>query len=527
MSVAELKQPFEIVTAGPTAIESTDWKPKITVMGLGGAGGNAVNNMIRSQLQGVQFIVCNTDAQALTQSLADRRIQLGGTVTQGLGAGSRAEVGRDAAEESLSEIMGEISNCNMIFITAGMGGGTGTGAAPVVAKAARERGILTVAVVTKPFKFEGNNRMKNADKGIEELSKFVDTLIIIPNQNLFRVANEKTTFANAFEMVDDVLHSGVRGITDLIMAPGLINLDFADIRSVMSEMGKAMMGTGEASGENRAIIAAEAAIANPLLDDVSMKGAQGVLINITGGLDMTLYEVDEAANRIREEVDPDANIIIGSTFDKEMNGLIRVSVVATGIESDLSKLRVYKSEDFAQKIQADNDSFENSSNIDYELDKSAFTPAEHFESEIIQAATVVQIQTPPSAVNNQNATHFDHSALHKNDASNNLSNAPSNPNTNDMYFQQQRYAAADVHAAATPRKKGLLSRFADSMWGNTNRDEQTLTQAPYVNSQLETNLSHDERSRYFMEVTENPKPVEKNNQDIPAYLRRNQKHDVR
>ncbi len=308
-------------------------KPRITVVGVGGAGGNAVNNMIRSNLEGVEFIVTNTDSQALAQSLCERRLQLGNTITQGLGAGSRPDVGRAAAEESLETVIENLSGSNMIFITAGMGGGTGTGAAPVIARAAREHGILTVGVVTKPFHFEGMHRMKIADSGIEELQQYVDTLIIIPNQNLFRIANEKTTFADAFAMADQVLYSGVRGVTDLMVMPGLINLDFADIRAVMTEMGKAMMGTGEADGDNRAIAAAEAAISNPLLDDVSMKGARGVLINITGGPDLTLFEVDAAATRIREEVDPEANIIFGSTFDQELDGKVRISVVATGIES--------------------------------------------------------------------------------------------------------------------------------------------------------------------------------------------------
>ncbi|MBV8652321.1 MAG: cell division protein FtsZ [Alphaproteobacteria bacterium] len=307
-------------------------KPRISVVGVGGAGGNAVNNMIRSNLVGCEFLICNTDAQAMAQSLAERRIQLGIGTTRGLGAGSRPDVGRAAAEEALEEIMQALHGSNMVFITAGMGGGTGTGAAPVIARAAREAGILTVGVVTKPFHFEGSHRMRLAEAGMAELQKFVDTLIIIPNQNLFRVANERTTFADAFKMADDVLHSGVRGVTDLMIMPGLINLDFADIRAVMGEMGKAMMGTGEAEGDRRAIDAAEAAISNPLLEDVSMKGARGVLINITGGPDMTLFEVDEAANRIREEVDPEANIIFGSTFDEALEGRMRISVVATGID---------------------------------------------------------------------------------------------------------------------------------------------------------------------------------------------------
>jgi cell division protein FtsZ len=307
-------------------------KPRITVFGVGGAGGNAVNNMITAGLQGVDFVVANTDAQALTMSKAQRIIQMGTQVTQGLGAGSQPDVGAAAAQEVIDEIRDHLSGANMVFVTAGMGGGTGTGAAPVIAKSAREMGILTVGVVTKPFHFEGGRRMRTAEAGIAELHKVVDTLLIIPNQNLFRVANEKTTFADAFAMADQVLYSGVACITDLMVKEGLINLDFADVRAVMREMGKAMMGTGEASGEKRALTAAEAAIANPLIDDSSMKGAKGLLISITGGKDLTLFEVDEAATRIREEVDQDANIIVGATFDEALDGLIRVSVVATGIE---------------------------------------------------------------------------------------------------------------------------------------------------------------------------------------------------
>ena len=310
-------------------------KPHITVFGVGGAGGNAVNNMIESGLEGVEFVVSNTDAQALASSKAQRIVQMGIQVTEGLGAGSQPEVGRAAAEEVIDEIRDQLAGSHMVFITAGMGGGTGTGAAPVVARAARELGILTVGVVTKPFQFEGVRRMRLAEAGINELQQSVDTLIVIPNQNLFRVATEKTTFADAFAMADQVLYSGVACITDLMVKEGLINLDFADVRSVMRGMGKAMMGTGEASGEKRAIRAAEAAIANPLLDDVSMKGARGLLISITGGNDLTLYELDEAATRIREEVDQDANIILGATFDESLEGIIRVSVVATGIDHAL------------------------------------------------------------------------------------------------------------------------------------------------------------------------------------------------
>ncbi|WP_102958946.1 cell division protein FtsZ [Mangrovicella endophytica] len=310
----------------------TELKPRITVFGVGGGGCNAVNNMINAGLEGVEFVIANTDAQALRSSRAERVIQMGVAVTEGLGAGSQPEVGRAAAEESLDEICDHLLGSHMCFVTAGMGGGTGTGAAPVVARAAREKGILTVGVVTKPFHFEGQRRLRIAEQGIEELQKNVDTLIVIPNQNLFRIANDKTTFADAFGMADQVLYSGVACITDLMVKEGLINLDFADVRSVMREMGKAMMGTGEASGEGRAMAAAEAAIANPLLDETSMKGAKGLLISITGGRDLTLFEVDEAATRIREEVDQDANIILGATFDESLEGVIRVSVVATGID---------------------------------------------------------------------------------------------------------------------------------------------------------------------------------------------------
>jgi cell division protein FtsZ len=318
-----------------TPPDISELKPRITVFGVGGAGGNAVNNMITAGLQGVDFVVANTDAQALTMSKAQRIVQMGTQVTQGLGAGSQPDVGAAAAQEVIDEIRDHLSGANMVFVTAGMGGGTGTGAAPVIAKTARDMGILTVGVVTKPFHFEGQRRMRTAEAGIAELHKVVDTLLIIPNQNLFRVANEKTTFADAFAMADQVLYSGVACITDLMVKEGLINLDFADVRAVMREMGKAMMGTGEASGDKRALTAAEAAIANPLIDDSSMKGARGLLISITGGRDLTLFEVDEAATRIREEVDQDANIIVGATFDENLDGVIRVSVVATGIEQAL------------------------------------------------------------------------------------------------------------------------------------------------------------------------------------------------
>jgi len=318
--------------------DDQELKPRITVFGVGGAGGNAVNNMIDKQLEGVEFVVANTDAQALTNSKAESRIQIGPKVTEGLGAGAKPSIGAKAAEETIEDIVDHLMGAHMCFITAGMGGGTGTGAAPIIAQAAREMGILTVGVVTKPFQFEGTKRMRQAEDGVEALQKVVDTLIIIPNQNLFRLANEKTTFTEAFAMADDVLYQGVKGVTDLMVRPGLINLDFADVRAVMDEMGKAMMGTGEASGENRAVQAAEKAIANPLLDEISLNGAKGVLINITGGYDLTLFEMDEAAEKIREKVDADANIIVGSTMDPSMEGTIRVSVVATGIDATTAEI---------------------------------------------------------------------------------------------------------------------------------------------------------------------------------------------
>jgi len=335
----------------------SELKPRITVFGVGGAGGNAVNNMISAGLQGVNFVVGNTDAQALTMSRAERIIQMGVTATEGLGAGSQPDVGRAAAEEVIDEIRDHLTGAHMVFVTAGMGGGTGTGASPVVARAARELGILTVGVVTKPFHFEGQRRMRLAESGIMELQKSVDTLIIIPNQNLFRVANEKTTFADAFAMADQVLYSGVACITDLMVKEGLINLDFADVRAVMREMGKAMMGTGEAEGDKRAMTAAEAAISNPLIDDASMKGARGLLISITGGRDLKLYEVDEAATRIREEVDQDANIIVGATFDESLDGIIRVSVVATGIDQAVRQplqAAEQRIAEVAQRLRAEN-----------------------------------------------------------------------------------------------------------------------------------------------------------------------------
>ena len=340
-------------------------QPKITVLGVGGSGGNAVNNMINANLEGVDFLIANTDAQALQISSCSNKIQLGLNSTKGLGAGMRPDIGKKAAEEAIQDLTDKLDGSHMLFIAAGMGGGTGTGAAPVIAKLAREKGILTVGVVTKPFHFEGSQRMKLAEKGIEELQQYVDTLLTIPNQNLFRIANEKTTFSDAFKMADDVLYAGVRGVTDLMVQPGMINLDFSDIKTVMSEMGKAMMGTGEASGEGRAIAAAEAAIANPLIDDVSLKGAKGLIINITGGKDITLYEVDEAANRIKQEIDEEANIIYGTTCDDRLEGFVRVSIVATGIDA-VSNLSANTISNFAP-ININNDVYKTDINFSAEL----------------------------------------------------------------------------------------------------------------------------------------------------------------
>ena len=363
--------------------------PKITVLGVGGSGGNAVNNMMNANLEGVDFLIANTDAQALQISSCPNKIQLGLNSTRGLGAGMRPDIGRQAAEEAINEIAEKLDGSHMLFVAAGMGGGTGTGAAPVIAKLARERGILTVGVVTKPFHFEGSQRMKLAEKGIEELQQFVDTLLTIPNQNLFRIANEKTTFSDAFKMADDVLYAGVRGVTDLMVQPGMINLDFSDIKTVMSEMGKAMMGTGEASGEGRAVAAAEAAIANPLIDDVSLKGAKGLIINITGGKDITLYEVDEAANRIKQEVDEEANIIYGTTCDDRLDGLVRVSIVATGIDSNVG-ISAKPLESFAP-ININNEVYKPQSNLDENVDAlNIGADLDHNQGEILSEIENIQ-----------------------------------------------------------------------------------------------------------------------------------------
>ncbi|MDC3178266.1 cell division protein FtsZ [Pelagibacteraceae bacterium] len=366
--------------------------PKITVLGVGGSGGNAVNNMINANLEGVDFLIANTDAQALQISSCPNKIQLGLNSTKGLGAGMRPDIGRQAAEEAIQDLSEKFEGSHMLFIAAGMGGGTGTGAAPVIAKLAREKGILTVGVVTKPFHFEGSQRMKLAEKGIDELQQYVDTLLTIPNQNLFRIANEKTTFSDAFKMADDVLYAGVRGVTDLMVQPGMINLDFSDIKTVMSEMGKAMMGTGEAQGEGRAIAAAEAAIANPLIDDVSLKGAKGLIINITGGKDITLYEVDEAANRIKQEVDEEANIIYGTTCDDRLEGVVRVSIVATGIDAN-NNISAKPIENFAP-ININNDIYKQEIEKSYPLSERVILEENTLQDESILDEEILNSQNP-------------------------------------------------------------------------------------------------------------------------------------
>lgn len=491
-----------ISTSNPSDL--IELRPKITVVGIGGAGGNAVNNMIKSGLQGVEFVVCNTDAQALGQSLAERRIQLGHRVTQGLGAGSRPEVGRAAAEESLEQILHSIEGSNMVFVTGGMGGGTGTGSAPVIAQAAREQGILTVAVVTKPFTFEGKHRMRNAENGIEELAQYVDTLIIIPNQNLFRIANEKTTFADAFGLADQVLHAGVRGVTDLMIMPGLINLDFADIRAVMMEMGKAMMGTGEASGEGRSIAAAEAAISNPLLEDVTMKGARGVLINITGGMDMTLFEVDEAANRVREEVDPDANIIFGSTFNEAMEGKIRVSVVATGIEqaSILQKTKVNEAGSNVASFPSSPSYSEEQQSI---VSKGFFTRKREEETKVEEENDIF-------------STHY-HSAPEKS-LEPEVEETVAEQKISDMEESlslEEREEDRSFQMQLKPRKMSFFERVAETVRGG-GRSYHEGSQNPESQPFKEENPSED--TKVYTNVKDRPNNHEQDALEIPAFLRR-------
>ncbi|MCJ8309536.1 MAG: cell division protein FtsZ [Rhizobiaceae bacterium] len=536
----------------------TELKPRITVFGVGGGGGNAVNNMISSGLDGVDFVVANTDAQALTMSKAERLIQMGVAVTEGLGAGSQPEVGAAAAQECIDEINDHLSGTHMAFVTAGMGGGTGTGAAPVVAKAARDAGILTVGVVTKPFSFEGKRRMALAEEGIQELQKNVDTLIVIPNQNLFRVANDKTTFADAFSMADQVLYSGVACITDLMVKEGLINLDFADVRSVMREMGRAMMGTGEASGEGRAMAAAEAAISNPLLDETSMAGSQGLLISITGGRDMTLFEVDEAATRIREEVDPDANIILGATFDESLEGVIRVSVVATGIDSEVSAAAAPNTQlmnDAAERLRLSALARSEAQNEAATASKAEETAGRVEEDLTIPAAPALEIErspvTTPSAVpfEAENADFVDpisddefQSALEEQlaiPAEPAPEPAPRMPAVEDFpAVAQQKMAAQPRPAGEENGPMGLLKRLATGLGGTHAPEEQAAPPAPAATAPSaaptmpspapaarEDNNPYAPPKNGTLDVhgraAPAAKPISEDDQlDIPAFLRR-------
>lgn len=472
------------------APENVILKPIITVLGVGGAGGNAVNNMIGANLQGANFVVANTDAQALSHSECANKIQLGASATKGLGAGASPEIGKQSAIESENEIRSYLEGSNMVFITAGMGGGTGTGASPEIARIAKELGILTVGVVTKPFLFEGGRRMKAAENGLKELQQYVDTLIVIPNQNLFRIANENTTFADAFKMADEVLHSGVRSVTDLIIMPGLINLDFADIKTVMSEMGKAMMGTGESSGEERAIKAAEAAIANPLLDHTSMSGAKGVLINITGGKDMTLYEVDSAANRIREEVgDSDANIIFGSTFNPELQGIIRVSVVATGIDSE--SINAARNE--RQELTPESKHIE-------EVENSLYH--QEFSAEIEEI--------PEYESKNESAVEFDSQEADLQEKITKLSTQIDLESEKKPPKVQQTVAVSPSYKQQTvlAHKPSLLKRMWNSLKSAEANDESKLARV--------NNSPNDNKEQSLPSISRNSSDI----QDIPAFLRK-------
>ena len=487
----------------------SELKPRITVFGVGGAGGNAVNNMIESRLDGVEFVVANTDAQALLQNAAQRRIQMGTALTMGLGAGSQPQIGAAAAEEALQEIVDHLAGSHMAFITAGMGGGTGTGAAPVIARAAKEQGILTVGVVTKPFHFEGARRQATAERGIEDLARYVDTLIVIPNQNLFRVANEKTTFAAAFAMADQVLYSGVASITELMTKEGLINLDFADVRAIMSEMGKAMMGTGEASGEKRAIEAAEAAISNPLLDDVSMRGARGLLISICGGPDLTLYEVDEAATRIREEVDPEANIILGATFDDALEGTMRVSVVATGLSKEAFSGETQGHEEEAQVA---------SGNV------HGYKPIPQPTKIVVKPAPMVArapVAPVQEYVEEQAEEHYEEPAqiempAHRPAVQQRIPAIEQFPMIAQKQVAAQQNRIENIAEHAQRKKKGLFERLADVGLGRREEPAAAREQAP---------MRRAEPKMQPRAVAPEPQPVAEQTYDddqlaIPAFLRR-------
>ena len=528
--------------------------PQITVLGVGGSGGNAVNNMMTSNLEGVDFLVANTDAQALKYSTCKNKIQLGSKSTKGLGAGMRPDIGKQAAEEAIHEINEKLEGSHMVFIAAGMGGGTGTGAAPVIAKLAREKGILTVGVVTKPFHFEGTQRMKLADKGIEELQQHVDTLLTIPNQNLFKIANEKTTFADAFKMADDVLYAGVRGVTDLMVQPGLINLDFSDVKNVMSEMGKAMMGTGQASGEGRAIKAAEAAIANPLIDDVSLKGARGLIINITGGNDLTLYEVDEAANRIKQEVDDSANIIYGTTCDERLDDVVRISIVATGIDAssninlqnnsfnETPSLSIDNSV-YKKQVNGDGISIENSSNDHVSINKEHETiedPANHYNDKIAEenSEEIIEENTmhntnyeeeSPANIEENNTHAFDLEAnkiVEDDNANfqNNLDNISEKNELNSVSKNEDEGEKAE----SSVRRLSLFDTLEDEsrLKEENKNDDLNHKSEPVLE---ENNIQFDMDSNEDLENTGKPEVDEEFNQDkendedlldIPTFLRR-------
>jgi cell division protein FtsZ len=497
----------------------SELKPRITVFGVGGAGGNAVNNMIESRLEGVEFVVANTDAQALLQNAAQRRVQMGTALTQGLGAGSQPQIGAAAAEEALQEIMDHLAGSHMAFITAGMGGGTGTGAAPVIARAAKEQGILTVGVVTKPFHFEGARRQATAERGIEELARYVDTLIVIPNQNLFRVANEKTTFAAAFAMADQVLYSGVASITELMTKEGLINLDFADVRAIMSEMGKAMMGTGEASGEKRAIEAAEAAISNPLLDDVSMRGARGLLISICGGPDLTLYEVDEAATRIREEVDPEANIILGATFDDSLEGTMRVSVVATGLAAEVKSIDThFDEEEHVEQASSQVFGYTGQNNIPAKVVKPMPMVA---RAPIAQQPVRREEPAVEQYEDDAGAEHAHQAAAARAPQQQRIPSIDQFPAIAQKQVAVQQGRIENIAEHAARRKKGLFERLADVGLGRRD-DAVTQTREQPVAKRAEPKIQQQAQARAHAPEPA-PQPEASYDDDqlaIPAFLRR-------
>jgi cell division protein FtsZ len=474
--------------------ELRELKPRIVVLGVGGAGGNAINNMIDYGIQGVEFVAANTDAQALKFNKAGCKIQLGTNLTRGLGAGAKSDIGQAAAEETLNELINLLQGANMVFITAGMGGGTGTGAAPVIARAAKDLNLLTVAVVTKPFIFEGPGRLKVAERGLEELKKYVDTSIIIPNQNLFKVANEKTTFPQAFKMADNVLMQGVRGVTDLIVKPGLINLDFADIETVMKGMGKAMMGTGEAEGDKRAVMSAEAALSNPLIDDYSLKGAKGLLINITGGNDITLFEVDEAANKIRAEVDPSAEILVGSTFEESLGGKMRVSIVATGLGGEAA----INNKPVVSMMRHINNRNNGYSTI-YNRPNQSFVPnyvTQSAPQAMTNGATALDMFQETSHVNEVNNQTLNHISVQEEVVNSNLS-------------QEQKISSEDLSVLSQKENTQIVEEVA-SFPKLFSEDE----------SLKDISSNKESSSQFFKDLGHDLTDEEKVDLEIPAFLRR-------